>query len=241
MSRQVRCKLIGFGAVFSSMTFNWRCPQVTGIAVTWWFEPMRRKAIAKTLGLIGLALCVSCASSDSRIPEDAQVDPSWPIVEGIPQEAASVGRIFAPLAKRFGNFAYSYASPASGGRALLFEYSLVGEKIGEWSRLVSILFIPVEPVPGAAESLFRQLREAPPLQARVILRESYPGANGGAYFQHYTIGGGPLREEGLSMTWVVTSGAVATFQLMNRGEPYTPEEIGRFRSIAATISGPSSQ
>lgn len=201
---------------------------------------MSQNSIAKTLGLVGLAFAVSCASSGPRDPAPSQADPDWPIIEGLPPAAASGGRIFAPLAKRFGDFAYSYASPASGGKALLFEYNLIGEKLGEWSRLVSILYIPVEPSPGAAEALFRQLKEAPSLQANVLLRETYPGPNGGAYFRHYTIGGGPLREEGLSMTWVLTPGAVAIFQLMNRGEPYTPEEIGRFRSTAATIAGPSS-
>ena len=96
-----------------------------------------------------------------------------------------------------------------------------------------------DPAPGQAEALLQKLKQAPDLQANVILRESYPGGNGGSYFRHYTIGGGLLHEEGLSMTWVVAQGAVATFQLMNRGEKYTPEEIGRFRSMAATISGPA--
>jgi len=198
---------------------------------------MSRRSIAKFLLSVAFALGLACASPESRGVEEPEVDPRWPIVEGIPPEAASVGRIFYPLAKRFGNFEYSYASPAAGGKALLFEYNLVGEKLGEWSRLVTILYIPVAPSPGAAESLFRKLKAAPAFQANVLLRETYPGNNGGAFFRHYTVGGGPLEEEGLSMTWVLTPGAVTTFQLMNRGEPYTPEEIGRFRSIAATISG----
>jgi hypothetical protein len=79
----------------------------------------------------------------------------------MPREAASVGRLFSPLAKRFGNFEYSYASPTVGGRAYLFEYNLSGEQLGDWSRLVTIQFIPVDPAYALHKPMFpsQEMRE----------------------------------------------------------------------------------
>jgi len=40
------------------------------------------------------ALGLACANPERREAAEPEVAPRWPIVEGIPPEAASVGRIF---------------------------------------------------------------------------------------------------------------------------------------------------
>jgi hypothetical protein len=198
---------------------------------------MGRSAIAKFLWVIAVSICVGCASATTRAPEPATVDPDWPIVEGLPREAASIGRIFIPLAKEFGPFAFSYAAPASGGSAYLFEYNLVDEKIGEWSRIIPLIIMPVGVTWEESEAILPNYAVAfHQNKPSVHAAGRFEGDHGGVYFIHYTIGGGPLQEEGLAMMWAPYPGAIANFQMMNRGKRYTSEEIDHFKNVASGIS-----
>jgi len=198
------------------------------------------RSIHKLTILLALASGLACFADPNIYARPVPQNPDWPIVNDVNPRSVSLGRMFIPLAQKFGPFQYSWAFSGPGGRSLQYNYNLPTEKIGEWSRLVTLGLVPVGSTWEEGEAVLHQyakrLRENTP---NVHMSERFQGDNGGSYFMHYTIGGGPLQEEGLQMVWVPFPGTVAAFQLMNRGKRYSPEELGHFRSVAASITQPN--
>jgi len=134
------------------------------------------------------------------------------------------------------NFAGASAG-ANGGA--LYEYLAPGETLEAWSRIGTLYVFRVGETWEDAEATLPRYVEAFRNSApEVHSADSFPGAKGGAFFLHYTIGGEPLREEGLSAIWAVFPGHLANFQTMNRGERYSERDIEHFRSITATLTTP---
>ena len=188
----------------------------------------------------GAWFSMSCAQStapttDTRQPTDRS---SAPLVHGLSDEAAHLGNLFLPLARRFGLSNFAHASPGARGGAL-YEYLPPGETLDAWTRIGTLYIFRVGETWEDAEATLPRYVEALRKGApEVHSTDSFPGAKGGSFFIHYTTGGGPIREEGLSAIWAVFPGHLANFQTMKRGEPYSEQDIEYFRSIAASLTTP---
>lgn len=189
---------------------------------------------AMTGALALLVLASGCVSDPvTEVPpaeeEEEEEEPS------LSEEDRKFGENFLPLAREFGLTEFATAERNEAG-GVLYEFLPAGEELEGWSLLGTVLLLSVgstweegqAALPRYSDFIAQKVTE---LYTKGIL----PGELGDVYFLHFRLGGGTQAEHSLMANWQLHPGLLASFQVQQRPEDFSPRQIAHFQEIVRQL------
>lgn len=177
--------------------------------------------------IVAVAGCVSEPVTEPAPVEEAEA--------ALSEEEQEFGKRFLPLAGEFGLSEYAFADRTPDG-GVLYMYLPEGEELESWVHLGVIVLTGVGAtweegqafLPRYADSIVRGVTK---LYASEVLR----GGKGDVHFFHFRLGNGARAEHSLMASWQLLPGMVATFQVEQRPQPFSPRQVEQFKDVVRQL------